>query len=111
VLCLPEVAEPVRQSAETLAQELGGVMMRVLPADRAGEAGAGDLVDLEGKLAAWLARYDADSVVLRPDRYVFGASRGSAIEKLREQVRPFIHRPEAGKPEESSPRVSLTSSA
>jgi 3-(3-hydroxy-phenyl)propionate hydroxylase len=111
VLCLPEVAEPVRQSAETLAQELGGVMLRVLPADRAGEAGPGDLVDVEGKLAAWLARYDADSVVLRPDRYVFGTSRGSAIEKLREQVRPFIHRPEAGATEESSPRVSLTSSA
>jgi 3-(3-hydroxy-phenyl)propionate hydroxylase len=111
VLSLAEATEPVRQSAEALARELGGVLLRVLPADRASEARAGDVVDLEGKLAAWFTRFHADTVVLRPDRYVYGVSKGSAIEKLREQVRPFIHRPEAEQTEERPSRVSLTSSA
>ncbi|WP_224368518.1 bifunctional 3-(3-hydroxy-phenyl)propionate/3-hydroxycinnamic acid hydroxylase MhpA [Hyalangium versicolor] len=111
VLSLADVTEPVRQSAEALARELGGVPLRVLPAERAAEAGPGDVVDVEGKLAAWLSRFHADTVLLRPDRYVYGVSRGSAIEKLREQVRPFIHRSEAEPVEERPTHVSLTSNA
>jgi 3-(3-hydroxy-phenyl)propionate hydroxylase len=111
VLCVADVSEPVRQSAEALARELGGALLRVLPADRASEAGPGTVVDMEGKLAAWFTQYQADTVLLRPDRYVYGASRGAAFEKLREQIRPFIHLPKTERVEEAPPRVSLTSSA
>ncbi len=111
VLCVADVPEPVRQSAEALARELGGVLLRVLPADRASEVGPGSVVDVEGKLTAWFTQYQADTALLRPDRYVYGASRGAALEKLREQIRPFIHLPKAERAEETPARVSLTSSA
>lgn len=111
VLCTADVSEPVRQSAEALARELGGALLRVLPADRVSEAGPGIVVDVEGKLAAWFTQYQADTALLRPDRYVYGASRGTAIEKLREQIRPFIHLPKTERVEEAPPQVSLTSSA
>ncbi|MFL5347568.1 MAG: bifunctional 3-(3-hydroxy-phenyl)propionate/3-hydroxycinnamic acid hydroxylase [Hyalangium sp.] len=110
-LCAADVSEPVRQSAEALARELGGGVLRVLPAGRASEAGPGAVVDVEGKLSAWFTQYQADTVLLRPDRYVYGASRGAAIEKLREQIRPFIHPPKPERAEETPARVSLSSSA
>lgn len=110
-LCTADVSEPVRQAAESLVRELGGVVLRVLPASRASEAGPGSVVDVEGKLGAWFTQYQADTVLLRPDRYVYGASRGAAIERLREQIRPFIHQPKPEPVEETPARVSLTSSA
>jgi 3-(3-hydroxy-phenyl)propionate hydroxylase len=111
VLILAGVSEPVRHSAEALAQELEGVCLRVLPADKAGEARAGDVVDREGKLAAWFAQHQADTVVVRPDRYVFGGSSGPAIEELREELRGFIQRPAAPQAEPSSRLARRSSSA
>ncbi|ADO67884.1 bifunctional 3-(3-hydroxy-phenyl)propionate/3-hydroxycinnamic acid hydroxylase [Stigmatella aurantiaca] len=90
LLCMADTAEPVRRSAEALARDLGGVLLRVLPAARAGEARTGDVVDEGGYLSAWFSTHQADTVVVRPDRFVYGASLGDQIEKLREQVRAFI---------------------
>jgi 3-(3-hydroxy-phenyl)propionate hydroxylase len=109
VLVLAEAAESVRQSAEALAAELGGVCLRVLPAARAAEARTGDVVDLEGKLAAWFAGHHADAAVVRPDRYVYGASRGSGIERFREELRRFVHPAPAPREDEAPVKVLLSS--
>jgi 3-(3-hydroxy-phenyl)propionate hydroxylase len=37
-----------------------------------------DIVDLDGTLIAWLRRYEADAVALRPDRFVAAAHTGSS---------------------------------
>ncbi len=111
VLVLGSAAESVRQSAEALAQELGGVCLKVLPAERSGEARAGEVVDLEGRLAEWFTQHQADVTVVRPDRYVFGVSRGEAIEPLRQTLRGFIHGAVASSPEEAPARTLLSSGA
>ncbi|WP_224240519.1 bifunctional 3-(3-hydroxy-phenyl)propionate/3-hydroxycinnamic acid hydroxylase MhpA [Hyalangium gracile] len=111
VLCLASVTEPVLGSAEAFARELNGVLVRVLPADRASEARPGDVVDVEGKLAAWFARFKSDTAVVRPDRYVYGTSSGSGIEKLREQVRPFIHQASAPRATQEPARALRISNA
>jgi 3-(3-hydroxy-phenyl)propionate hydroxylase len=111
VLTLAEAPETVRQPAEALAREVGGLWLRVLPAARAAEARAGDVVDVSGKLTAWFVQYQADTAIIRPDRYVYGASRGAAIEQLREELRRFIHLPAAPRAEEVPSRALLPSSA
>jgi 3-(3-hydroxy-phenyl)propionate hydroxylase len=111
VFTLADAADTVRQSAEALAREVGGLCLRILPAERAGEARAGDVVDVSGKLTAWFVQYQADAAVVRPDRYVYGVSRGAAIEQLREELRRFIHMPAAPRTEEAPARALLPSSA
>ncbi len=112
VLTLAGASDTVRQSAEALAREVGGLALRILPAERAAEARNGDVVDTSGKLAAWFAQYQADAAVIRPDRYVYGASRGSAgIEHLRKELGHFIHLPTAARNEEAPARALLPSSA
>jgi 3-(3-hydroxy-phenyl)propionate hydroxylase len=111
VFTLASAEESVRQSAEALAREIGGLWLRILPPDRAQEARPGDVVDISGKLAVWLARYHADAAVVRPDHYVYGASRGAAIEQLRTELGRFIHLPTAARSAEGSARALLPSSA
>ncbi len=111
VLVLAGAADSVRQSAEALAQELGGQCLRVLPAARAAEACAGDVVDLEGKLAEWFTWHHADAAVVRPDRYVYGASQGSSIERLREELRHFIHLPAPSRRSDAPAKALLSSGA
>ncbi|SEL01183.1 3-(3-hydroxy-phenyl)propionate hydroxylase [Stigmatella aurantiaca] len=90
VLCMADTAEPVRRSAEALARDLNGVLLRVLPAARAHEAHNGDVVDEGGQLSAWFSLHQADTAVVRPDRFVYGASLGGEIDQLRAQLREFI---------------------
>lgn len=111
VFTLASAEETVRQSAEALAREIGGLWLRILPAERAQEARTGDVVDTSGKLAAWFAQYQADAAVIRPDHYVYGASRGAAIEQLRTELGRFIHLPPAARSEEAPARALLPSSA
>ncbi|WP_169787069.1 bifunctional 3-(3-hydroxy-phenyl)propionate/3-hydroxycinnamic acid hydroxylase [Hyalangium minutum] len=106
-----DAPDTVRKSAEALAREVGGVWLRILPAERASEARAGDVVDSSGKLQAWFVQYQADAAILRPDRYVYGASQGAGIEQLREELRRFIHLPTAARAEEAPSRALLPSSA
>jgi 3-(3-hydroxy-phenyl)propionate hydroxylase len=111
VLTLASAEDPVRQSAEALAREIGGLWLRILPPERAAEARSGDVVDLSGKLAAWFAQYHADAAIVRPDHYVYGASRGTAIEQLRKELHRFIHLPTASRSAEAPARALLPSSA
>jgi 3-(3-hydroxy-phenyl)propionate hydroxylase len=111
VFTLAGAGEAVRQTAEALAREVGGLWLRILPAGRAEEARTGDVVDIMGKLTAWFAQYQADAAVVRPDRYVYGASRGAALEQLRVELRRFIHLPMAARNEEAPARALLPSSA
>lgn len=111
VFTLASAEETVRQSAEALAREIGGLWLRILPAERAQEARPGDVVDTSGKLAAWFAQYQADAAVVRPDHYVYGASRGAAIEQLRTELGRFIHLPTAARSAEAPARALLPSSA
>ena len=111
VLTPADAPETVRQSAEALAREVGGAWLRVLPAEKAAEARAGDVVDVSGKLMAWFVQYQADAVIIRPDRYVYGASRGAGIEQLREELRGFIHPPVTSRSEEAPARALLPSRA
>jgi 3-(3-hydroxy-phenyl)propionate hydroxylase len=112
VFTLAGAEETVRQSAEALAREVSGLSLRILPAERASEARTGDIVDISGKLAAWFAQYQADAAVIRPDRYVYGASRGSAgIEHLRKELGRFIHLPTVARSEEAPARALLPSRA
>jgi 3-(3-hydroxy-phenyl)propionate hydroxylase len=109
VLVLAGAGESVRQPAEALAQEVGGVCLRVLPAEQAAEARAGDVVDLEGKLAAWFTQHHADAAVVRPDRYVYGASRGAGLERFREELRRFIQQPRAPQRSDAPANTLLSS--
>jgi 3-(3-hydroxy-phenyl)propionate hydroxylase len=111
VFTLASAEETVRQSAEALAREIGGLWLRILPAERAQEARPGDVVDTSGKLAAWFAQYQADAAVVRPDHYVYGASRGAEIEQLRTELGRFIHLPTAARSAEAPARALLPSSA
>lgn len=111
VLTRADAPETVRQSAEALAREVGGLCLRVLPPERAAEARPGDVVDVSGKLMAWFVQFQADAAIIRPDRYVYGASRGAAIEQLREELRRFIHLPATARAVEAPARALLPSSA
>jgi hypothetical protein len=42
------------------------------------ESGYLDVVDVDGELADWYRKYGVDVVVLRPDRFVFGAATADA---------------------------------
>jgi 3-(3-hydroxy-phenyl)propionate hydroxylase len=46
------------------------------------EGGYLDVVDVDGVLADWYGKYGVDVVVLRPDRFVFGAATGDAASTL-----------------------------
>jgi len=109
VLVLGNADEPVLQSAEALAAQLGGVCLRVLPVARPVETRTGDVVDLEGKLFAWFSLHEADAVVVRPDRYVYGASRGSGIERFREELRRFVHLPPVARRDQAPAKALLSS--
>jgi len=111
VFTLASADETVRQSAEALAREIGGLWLRILPAERTGEARSGDVVDISGKLAAWFAQYQSDAAVIRPDHFVYGASRGAALEQLRKELGRFIHLPKTARNEEAPARALLPSNA
>lgn len=111
VFTLASADETVQQPAEALAREIGGLWLRILPPERAGEARAGDVVDISGKLAAWFAQYQVDAAVIRPDHFVYGASRGAALGQLREELCRFIHLPTAERSQEAPARALLPSSA
>jgi 3-(3-hydroxy-phenyl)propionate hydroxylase len=74
--------------ARKLARKLGARFLRFTSQPEAGgEAEAGEpgeapVVDVTGKLSEWFARHAADVVVLRPDRFVFGAVPAERLPEL-----------------------------
>jgi 3-(3-hydroxy-phenyl)propionate hydroxylase len=79
----------LRQADPELWAGLETRFLRVLPrGDAVGSSGREPVVDADGALAAWFRRHRADTVVLRPDRFVFGAygpddDAGAAVGELR----------------------------
>ncbi|RKH65498.1 bifunctional 3-(3-hydroxy-phenyl)propionate/3-hydroxycinnamic acid hydroxylase [Corallococcus llansteffanensis] len=96
VLTRPGAPADVQQAAKALAEDIGGTWLSVAPAARSGVGRAGEVVDLEGKLGAWFAQHAADLVVLRPDRYVYGATNRAGVAQLhatlKQAVRPLTRR-------------------
>ncbi|HSP78757.1 MAG TPA: bifunctional 3-(3-hydroxy-phenyl)propionate/3-hydroxycinnamic acid hydroxylase [Myxococcaceae bacterium] len=92
VVVRPDTPEPSRRAAEVLAESLGARCVQVLPS-RAFQARPGEVVDVEGRLDAWFREHDAEVAVLRPDRYLFGAVRGSHLGWLSLQLRAWIRGP------------------
>lgn len=92
VLVHPETREASRRAAQALADSIGARCVKVLPA-RSAQARPGEVVDLDGKLDAWFREHRVDIAVLRPDRYVFGAVRGSHLAGLATALRGWIHGP------------------
>lgn len=44
-----------------------------------------DIQDVDGVLGDWLTAFEADAVLLRPDRYVFGVASGAGVHHLLEE--------------------------
>ena len=90
VLVHPEARETVRRGAQVLADSLGARCLRIIP-PRSGQAQSGEVVDTEGKLDAWFNEHRVEIAVLRPDRYLYGAVRGSHLASLSMALRRWIH--------------------
>lgn len=92
VLVHPDARETARRGAQVLADSLGARFLRIIP-PRAGQAQPGEVVDTEGRLDAWFIEHKVEIAVLRPDRYLYGAVRGSHLASLSTAVRGWIHGP------------------
>ncbi|MCY1073972.1 bifunctional 3-(3-hydroxy-phenyl)propionate/3-hydroxycinnamic acid hydroxylase MhpA [Archangium lansingense] len=92
VLVHPDTREASRRGAQALAESLGARCLRIIP-PRSGQAQPGEVVDTEGKLDEWFREYKVEIAVIRPDRYLFGAVRGSHLAWLSTALRGWIHGP------------------
>ncbi|PTL81529.1 bifunctional 3-(3-hydroxy-phenyl)propionate/3-hydroxycinnamic acid hydroxylase [Vitiosangium sp. GDMCC 1.1324] len=95
VLVHPDTREASLRAAQVLADSIGARCVRIIP-PRSGQAQPGEVVDVEGKLDAWFDEHRVDIAVLRPDRYLFGAVRGSHLAWLSAALRGWIHGPLRG---------------
>ncbi|QQR44422.1 bifunctional 3-(3-hydroxy-phenyl)propionate/3-hydroxycinnamic acid hydroxylase [Myxococcus xanthus] len=89
VLCRGNAPSAELEAARELAESLGGRMMTFHPPAEAVDEASEDapaVVDVTGKLADWFSKHAADVVVLRPDRFVYGAVRSRRLPELREAL-------------------------
>jgi 3-(3-hydroxy-phenyl)propionate hydroxylase len=84
------IEDSVRSSAPRLWEALGARFLRAVPA-AARASGPDEIRDVEGKLAAWFARYQAAVAVIRPDRFVFGALPAAQAQRLGPALRAQAH--------------------
>jgi len=98
--------EASARAAQVLADSLGASCLRVIP-QRKSLAQHGEVMDSEGKLDAWFQQYGMDIAVLRPDRYLFGAVRGSHLSWLSVALRQRIQGPLRSRGFSSSPDASV----
>lgn len=67
-------AETLPAGAQQVLDRLGGRLLRVDPAGQeAGAANEAVVVDLDGRYAAWFSELGRDTVIIRPDFYVYAA--------------------------------------
>jgi 3-(3-hydroxy-phenyl)propionate hydroxylase len=92
VLVHPDTQEASARAAQVLADSLGARCLRIR-APRSGKASPGEVVDSEGALEAWFQQYQVEIAVLRPDRYLFGAVRGTHLAWLSSVLRRQVHGP------------------
>ncbi|GHH02440.1 bifunctional 3-(3-hydroxy-phenyl)propionate/3-hydroxycinnamic acid hydroxylase [Comamonas sp. JC664] len=90
VLCRWNAPSAELEAARELAASLGGRMLTFRPPSEAARDAAEDaapaVVDVTGKLTDWFSQHAADVVVLRPDRFVFGAVQARRLPELREAL-------------------------
>jgi 3-(3-hydroxy-phenyl)propionate hydroxylase len=80
---------------DPLFGDLDARFLRVLPAGAARMTDPSDIIDVEGKLAAWFKEHDASIAVLRPDHFVFGAAGTAGAEALFQALAAALGRPAA----------------
>lgn len=73
---------PLPAAAQDTLQRIGARMLRV---GRPASAGV-DLGDVDGRYLAWLAELGADTVIVRPDFYVYAATTAAAVAGLQVQL-------------------------
>ena len=66
----PDLTADVRAGLTRLGMRL----IRVRPADAAGQAGRDVVAEEDGVLAAWFDRHGCRAAIVRPDHYVFGVA-------------------------------------
>ncbi len=86
VMCRADAPEAELAAARALAESLGGRLLTFRPEQKEAKAAAPAVVDVTGKLTEWFSRNTADVVVLRPDRFVFGAVKSARLPELREAL-------------------------
>ncbi|MCY0999842.1 bifunctional 3-(3-hydroxy-phenyl)propionate/3-hydroxycinnamic acid hydroxylase [Myxococcus sp. MISCRS1] len=85
VLCRANAPSAQLAAARGLAEALGGRLLAVQSAgEHGGEVPA--VEDITGKLGDWFSRHGSDVVVLRPDRFVFGAVKAERLPELRDAL-------------------------
>ncbi|WP_164011871.1 bifunctional 3-(3-hydroxy-phenyl)propionate/3-hydroxycinnamic acid hydroxylase [Pyxidicoccus trucidator] len=85
VMCRADAPAAELAAARELAESLGGTLVTFSPtAEKANAPSA--VEDVTGKLSEWFSRHTADVVVLRPDRFVFGAVKAGRLPELREAL-------------------------
>ncbi|NTX10689.1 bifunctional 3-(3-hydroxy-phenyl)propionate/3-hydroxycinnamic acid hydroxylase [Myxococcus sp. CA056] len=85
VLCRANAPSAQVAAARGLAEALGA---RLLAVQSSGADGSEvpAVEDITGKLGDWFSRHDSDVVVLRPDRFVFGAVKAERLPELRDAL-------------------------
>ncbi len=76
----PEV--PLPAAAQDTLKRIGARVLRIGPPGSAGI----DLGDVDGRYLGWLAELGADTVVVRPDFYVYAATSAAAVAPLLAQL-------------------------
>jgi len=85
------------REARALAESLGMVAWSVLPATHAGPVSPDAVVDVDGRLGAWFSRHAVDVVVVRPDRYVYGAVPAARFADLQRSLKGHLRPSVAGR--------------
>ncbi|WNG23613.1 bifunctional 3-(3-hydroxy-phenyl)propionate/3-hydroxycinnamic acid hydroxylase [Cystobacter fuscus] len=92
VLVHPDTQEASVRAAQVLADSLGARCLR-FRAPPSSKVRPGEVVDSEGALEAWFQQHQVEIAVLRPDRYLFGAVRGTHLAWLASALRRRVHGP------------------
>jgi len=72
----------VSASVRRVIDRLSAPLLRVGKANMARV----DVIDLDGRYGRWFADLDADTVIIRPDFYVYAATRASALDEVLSQL-------------------------
>ncbi|WP_234444689.1 bifunctional 3-(3-hydroxy-phenyl)propionate/3-hydroxycinnamic acid hydroxylase [Streptomyces sp. NRRL F-525] len=85
LLLAPGADAGLDEEQSAFLTDLGMHVVRLLPED--GEPQAGAVADVSGVYRAFLARHQADAVLVRPDYHVYGAASGLGAAALVDDLR------------------------
>ncbi|MFJ8248814.1 bifunctional 3-(3-hydroxy-phenyl)propionate/3-hydroxycinnamic acid hydroxylase [Streptomyces sp. NPDC094466] len=102
LLCRENVADALSPTARETLRLVSGRVVTVLPADAGTDTAPGPdtVLDTDGHCLPWLDSIPAGAVLVRPDRYVFGAARDAdgltaLFTDVRRRLRPATGWPDA----------------